>query len=188
MIMKKGILGAISALLAATLACSIFVGGPPYPEGTTPISTETNQTLQDQIQQAVTAAAETGVISLRLTEGQLTSYLAAKVAEQSNPVITEPRVFLRSGQMKIYGKARSGFFTANVSITLRASIDENNQAQFQVSQTDFGPLAAPQGLNDALAAFVREAFTGWLGPVATGFRLESIRIEDGALTITGRVK
>jgi hypothetical protein len=186
--MKKEILGAVCVLLAATLACSIFVGGPPYPEVTTPVSTETNQSLEDQIQQAVTIGADSGAISLRLTESQLTAYLAAKVAEQKDPVITEPRVVLRSGQMKIYGKARSGIFTANVSITLQASIDENSQAQFQIIQTDLGPLAAPQALNTALAAFVREAFTGWLGPVATGFRLESISIEDGALTITGRVK
>ncbi len=186
--MKKGILGAICALLAATLACSIFVGGPAYPEGTVPNSTETTQSLQEQLQQAVAAGAKSGVISLQLTEGQLTSYLAAKVAEQADPVITEPRVLLRSGRMKIFGKARSGIFTANVGLTMQASIDANGEAGIQVSQVDFGPFAAPKGLNDALAAFVREAFTGWLGPVATGFRLESITIDDGTMTVTGRLK
>ncbi len=188
MTMKKGILSAICALLAATLACSIFVGGPAYPTGTVPISTQDAQSLQEQIQQAIQDGATSGVISLHLTEAQLTAYLAEKVAQETKPVITEPRVLLRAGQMKIFGKARSGVFIANVSITLQASIDENGQAKIEVTQTDFGPLAAPQALNDAVSAFVREAFTGWLGPIATGFRLESISIEDGSMTVTGRVK
>ena len=188
MIIKRGILGAICALLAATLACSIFVGGPAYPEGTVPVSTEPALSLQEQLQQAITAGAGSGAISLTLTEGQLSSYLAAKVAEQPDPVITEPRVLLRSGQMKIFGRARSGIFTANIGLTLRASVDANGEAQVELSQADFGPFAAPKELNDAVAAFVREAFTGWLGPVATGFRLDSITIDDGTLTATGRVK
>ena len=125
---------------------------------------------------------------MTLTEGQLTSYLASKVAEQTDPVITEPRVLLRSGQMNIYGKARSGIFTANVGLAMQASVDANGEAQFSVSRADFGPFAAPKGLNDAIAAFVQEAFTGWLGPVATGFRLESLTIDDGTMTITGRIK
>jgi hypothetical protein len=186
--MKKAILGAMSALLLATLACSIFVGGPSYPEGPIPAATETTQSLQDQIKEALTSATDTGVVSLQISEAQLTSYLAAKVAEKPDPVITDPRVYLREGQMKIYGRAASGIFTANVSLTLEARVDSGGQPQVDVTQTDFGPFAAPKGLNDAMAAFAQEAFTGWLGPVATGFRLENISIGDGVMTITGRIK
>jgi hypothetical protein len=90
--------------------------------------------------------------------------------------------------MKVYAKAQSGIFTANVSITTQVSVDENGQPKIEITQTDFGPLPAPQGVNDAASAFVREAFTGSLGPIATGFRLDSISIADGVMTVTGRVK
>ena len=186
--MKKSNLGAIAALITATLACSVFVGGPSYPEAAGPVSTGTAQSLQDQIEQSVTAGSESGVVAVQLTQEQLTSYLAAKLAQQPDPALTDPLVLLRNGQIEIYGRAHSGIFTANVSMYVQASVDHDGQPHLLITKTDFGPLAAPQGLNDALASFVSEAFTGWLGPVATGFRLVSIDIGDGILTATGRIK
>ena len=185
--MNKAALCALLALLAATLACSIFVGGPAIPT-LSPEPTATAPSLPDQVEQAVTAAATTGLISLQITEGQLTSFLADKLAQQAHPLISNPRVVLQQGQMIVYGQATSGAFVANVSMTLAASVDANGQPQIQVVSTDFGPLPAPQGFNDMIAASFREAFTGYLGPVATGFRLESISIGDGVMTVSGRFK
>lgn len=186
--MNKAVLGAIGALLVATLSCSIFVGGPAYPEETVTATTATPESLQDQIQAAVTAGAQTGEVSLQITEGQLTAWLAQKVSEQAHPIITDPRVYLQAGQMKVYGKASSGIFVANVRFTLSVSVDASGQPQIDIVQTDFGPIAAPPGFNEAVAASIREAFTGWLGPVATGFRLDTITIGDGSMTVTGRFK
>ena len=90
--------------------------------------------------------------------------------------------------MDVYGTAQTGIFRANVRLGLQASVDAEGQPQFDIQQVDFGPIAAPQALNEALAAFIKEAFTGWLGPVATGFRLETITIGDGVMTLTGRIK
>jgi hypothetical protein len=53
---------------------------------------------------------------------------------------------------------------------------------------DFGPFPAPEGLNSTVSAFVQEAFTGALGPAAIGFRLETVTIADGVMTLTGRIK
>jgi hypothetical protein len=67
-------------------------------------------------------------------------------------------------------------------------VDKNGQPQIEITQTDLGPLPAPQRLNDAVSTFVSEAFTGSFGPIATGFRLDSISIADGIMTVSGRVK
>ncbi len=175
-------------LVMASLACTIFVGGPAYPAQTIPVSTEAAQSIQDQIQQALTADAATGAISLQFNESQLTSYLAQKLDEQANPIMTDPQVFLRDGQVQVYGKVQRGLFAANVAIILSASVDEAGQPKIEVVSADFGPLPAPQGLNEAISAVVNEAYTGSLGPAATGFRLESITIADGLITLSGRVK
>lgn len=185
--MKK-IFIALSTLVFSTLACSIFVGGPAYPDTPIPVSTEAVQSLQDQVKQAIADGAQTGTVTLQITEGQLTSYLAFKFDSQANPLITDPQVQLRNGQMKIFGKAQRGMFNANISITMNVSVDDQGKPQIEITQADFGPLPAPQGLNDAVSAVVGEAFTGSLGPVATGFRLESITIADGAMTVVGRTK
>jgi len=176
-------------LLLTSLACTIFVGGPEYSSGTIPVSTEEVQTMQSQIEQALIAGAESGIVSLQITESQLTSYIALKMQEQTSPPFTEPQVLLRNGQMQIFGKIDRGMFTANMLITMNVSVDQSTDLpKIEVVEADFGPFPAPEGLNTAINAIISEAFTGSLGPVAIGFRLESISIADGIMTLTGRIK
>ena len=144
--------------------------------------------LKTQIEQAITTGAETGMVTLQITEVQLTSYLIQKMGDQANPPFTDPQVLLRDNQMQILGKIQSGIFTANMSIILDVTIDESGQPKIEIASADFGPVPLPSGLNDAISSAIDEAFTGSLGPVATGFRLETITIADGTMTLTGRTK
>jgi len=176
-------------LLLTSMACTIFVGGPEYVTQTVPVSTEEVQTMQAQIEQAFAAGAETGVVTLQITESQLTSYITLKMQGQANPPFTEPQVFLRNGQMQMYGKIDRGMFAANMLITMNVSIEPTTGLpKIEIASADFGPFPAPEGLNAAISAVIDEAFTGSLGPVALGFRLESISIADGIMTMTGRIK
>jgi hypothetical protein len=67
-------------------------------------------------------------------------------------------------------------------------VDANGQPQIDIASADFGPFPAPKGLKDAITAMVKEAYTGSLGPVATGLRIESISIANGVMTVTGRIR
>lgn len=185
---QVAILPLILPLALAALACSVFVGGPAYPETAIPVSTEDAGFVEKQFGDAATAAASTGNLTLNITESQLTSIVSQKLAEQTDPFITEPQVYLRDGKIQIYGKATQGNLQANVRIVLTATIDESGKPIISVVSVDFGPLPAPESMNKAISKMVDEAFTGALGPAATGFRLQSITIADGTMTLTGRVK
>jgi hypothetical protein len=176
-------------LLLTSPACTIFVGGPDYPEQTVSVSPDEALSMQTQIEQAFLSGAESGIVTLQITESQLTSYMTQKLQKQSNPPFTEPQVLLRNGQMQMYGKINRGMFAANVLITMNVNIDPTSGLpKIEIASADFGPFPAPEGLNTAISAVVDEAFTGSLGPVAIGFRLESITIADGIMTLTGRIK
>jgi hypothetical protein len=174
--------------MLSTLACTMFVGGPDYPEGAIPVSAQAVESLRAQIETATLAGAQSGTIILQINEEQLTSYIAFKLAAQDNPVLKDPQVFLRDGQMQIYGKVERGYFIANVLVALTVSVDELGQPKIELATVDFGPFPAPEGLKQSVTAIVTEAYTGSLGPVATGFRLEHIDITNGLMTITGRIK
>ena len=178
----------LATIVLVTLACTMFVGGPEYPEETIPVSAEAVLNLRAQIEAAVLAGAESGVITVQITEEQITSYIALKMAEQQNPPLQEPQVFLRDGQMQVYGKVQRGNFVANVLITLTVTVDELGQPKIEIASADFGPFPAPDGLKKSLTALITEAYTGSLGPVATGFRLDTIYIANGIMTVTGRIK
>ena len=183
-------------LILTSLACTVFVGGPDYSSlPPIPVSAAAAQSIQDEVKRAFEAGAQTGVITINLTEPQVTSYLAARLQsdpslQQSDkkPFITDPQVYLRDGQMQIYGKTQQGLFTANIGIIVQMGVDANGQPQIQITSADFGPFPVPEGLKNAITAMVKEAYTGSFGPVATGLRIESIAIANGVMTITGRIK
>lgn len=177
------------ALILASLACSIFIGGPEYPAQSVPISADEVQNMNAQIEEAFAAGAETGSVTIQITESQLTSLIALKLQNQTKPPFTEPQILLRNNQLQLFGKFISGSFVANMLITANVGVDEaSGQPKIEISSADFGPLPAPEGMNTAINAMIAEAFTGTLGPVAIGFRLESINIADGVMTMTGRIK
>ena len=176
-------------LLLTSLACSVFVGGPDYPEQTVTASPDEALSMQTQIEQALLSGAESGIVTLQITESQLTSYMVQKMQTQENPPFTEPQILLRNGQMLLYGKINRGMFDANMLITMNVNIDPTSgMPKIEIASADFGPVPAPEGVNSAIGAIIDEAFTGSMGPVATGFRLETITIADGIMTLTGRIK
>jgi hypothetical protein len=193
---KKGLPLFLLSLIVTSLACTIFVGGPDYSNlPPIPVSAEAAESIKEELRRAFEAAVPTGVITINITEPQITSYLAARLQtdaslQQSDkkPLITDPQVYLRDGQMQIYGKTQQGIFTANISIIVNMGVDAEGQPLIEITSADFGPFPAPKGLKDAITAMVREAYTGSLGPVATGLRIETISIANGVMTITGRVR
>jgi hypothetical protein len=183
-------------LVLTSLACTIFVGGPDYSSlPPIPVSAEAAESIKEELRRAFEAGAETGVININLTEPQITSYLAARMQsdpslQQSDkkPLIADPQVYLRDGQMQIYGKTQQGIFAANIGIIVQVGVDANGQPLIEILSADFGPFPAPEGLKNALTAMIKEAYTGSLGPVATGLRIEAISIANGIMTITGRIR
>jgi len=175
-------------VILSMIACTINIGGPTYPELPIPVSTEAAGEIQQLVQTAVAAAGVSGEITLVLTESQLTSFLYYRLATQQQPLFENPQVYLQDGQIRIFGTAHKGYFLATISIVLTAGINDQGQLSLELTSADFGPLPVPAGLNEAITTIMREAYTGAIGPVATGFRLETVIIENGTMTITGTIK
>ena len=179
----------LSVVFLSTLACSINAGGPVYPSDPIPISTESVLELNEQFKSAIEAGTNNnGTIAISVTEAQITSYLTFKFNSQTEPILTNPQVYLRDGQMHIYGITHKGIFVANIGINVSVSVNEQGQPEINLISADFGPFPVPEGFKEVIVRVVQEAFTGTFGPIATGFRLENVSIADGIMTVTGRIK
>ena len=178
----------ICALAAASLACSVFVGGPAFPDPPVPNSPEALQALQAELERARVESMAGGTLRLQLTQEQLTAYVASRLSLQHQPVITGPQVVLGEQEMVVYGRAQSWIFEANVSVTAVFSSDDLGRPQISVTNAELGPMPMPQWLRDGIAAAMNEALTGYIGPAAIGFRLDSIGISGGVMTVTGRLQ
>jgi hypothetical protein len=153
------------SLVITSLACTIFVGGPDYSNlPPIPVSAEAAESIKEELRRAFEAGAQTGVVTINITEPQITSYLAARL--QTDPSLQQ----------------------SDIAIIVTMGMDPNGQPLIEITSADFGPFPAPEGLKDAITAMVREAYTGSLGPVATGLRIDTISIATGVMTITGRIR
>jgi hypothetical protein len=164
------------------------IGGPVYPTPAIPISTEAVGELQSFLETAASTGEISGEVTLMFTEPQLTSYLYYKLQTQSQPFITNPQVYLQDGQLQIYGTVRQGYFQGTARIILNAGVDNQGQLLIKLTSADFGPIPVPNGLMEIITSTIQEAYTGALGPVATGFRLQNVTISNGIMTIIGRTK
>ena len=170
------------------IACTMFIGGPSYPETTIPVSTESISELNQQVQAAETEAAASGIITLTVTESQITSLLVSKLEAEPNPIIYNPQVFLQNGEIQVYGQAVMGTMKANIRVILTVTLDPDGTPILSISSADFGPLPAPDILKNQFSSFIDQAFTGSLGPAVTGIRIENITIANGLMTVSGRTK
>ena len=175
-----------SVIVLAVLACTINIGGPDYPTPGIQVSTEAVGEMQSFMETSVEVGALSGQITLTFTESQLTSYLNAKLLTQTQPLITNPQIYLQDGQIMMYGTVKKNYFTATVRIILSAGIDELGKLKIELVSADFGPLPAPNGIKEIISSTIQEAYTGALGPVATGFRLQSVTIVNGTMTVVGQ--
>ena len=188
---QKKILSLLTALVLASLACNLpGVGssGPDPTEESVPVSTEEAENFVEAWEQAFETARETGVVSLTLTEEQMTSFLAVSLAEQENTTLTDPQVFLREGEMEIVGKYDTGPVTTNAGVVLEISVDAEGKPLIKVISGSLGPLPLPAEILNGISQIINQSLSGQIASAATGFTLESIVISEGTLTMSGTLK
>jgi hypothetical protein len=186
--MRWRIASAVLALALGALACTVNLGGPAAPGEPIPTSEKAAQEILDAWKGAALASASTGEIRLIINEAQLTSLVSARLAEKGEPILHNPQVYLRDGQLQVYGTVRQGLFEGEVLLSVSPILDADGALAFEVTSADLGPVPAPEGIRDSLSAIITEAFAGPIGSLATGLRVTTIAIEDGELALVGEIR
>ncbi len=161
------------------------LGGPASPGEPIPTSEAAAQEILDAWASAAGAFPTTGEVRLLINESQLTSLVAARLAESEDPVLREPQVYLRQGQLQMYGRVQRGPFEGSVLLSISPLVNPDGTLAFELTSADLGPVPAPEGIKDSLSALITEALAGPFGSLATGLRLTSIAIEDGEMALVG---
>jgi len=178
----------LASLLLATLACTIDVGGPEPPGALIPADPGSGEQVRQTWQSAIQSAASDGVVRVLMNESQLTGFIAERFRRDENPLLTEPQVYLRQGEIEIFGIAQRGIFSGRILIAIRPQITDQGEIRFDLSEAKIGPVPAPEALRDTISALLTEAFTGSIGTLATGIRITSLVIADGEMAIVGELR
>jgi len=125
------------------LACTLSLGGPRPPDPPIAVSTAEAGEVLEAWKSALAVNALAGEITLLFNEQQVTSFLAARLAAADDPVLREPQVYLREGELHIYGIADQGPFAARVLLAVAPRLTEDGELAFDVTSADFGPCRPP---------------------------------------------
>jgi hypothetical protein len=165
----------------AGYACSFDLGGPNAPGLPPPPSSdeENLETLWDSL------SGLGGEITLIVNESQLTAFIADRLSQQEDPVLREPRVLLRDGEIRVHGTTDQGPFQASVLLVIEPTVDDQGELSLKVTSAELGPFPLPAFITDSLSALISEAFAGGIGSYATGVQLTTIAIADGEMAVRG---
>ena len=176
------------ALGASTLACTLNVGGPERPAEPIPTSQAAAQEILEAWESAAGASNLSGEVRLIITESQLTSLVATRLADDPDAALQDPQIYLRQGQVQVYGTVQQGPLQGSVLLLITPSVQPDGTLGFTLTSADLGPLPAPEAVKESLSALITEAFAGPVGTLATGLRVTSIAIEDGELALVGELR
>jgi uncharacterized protein YpmS len=176
----------VFALLLAALACNfpsrILTTATPTLEPV-PVTTEAAQELQQNLQMAATQASPDQTVTLTMTEEQLTSLIALELQKEQEPVLTDPQVHLRDGQIEVKGRVEQAGMRLPLTMIVTVSATEQGEAHFDVLSADLGPVSLPDGLKDEIEAQINR----YVSPeIAREVIVEDVQVGDGVMTITGR--
>jgi hypothetical protein len=183
---RSGILLAMLGLVLANLACQINLGGPEPPGPSSPPSGSETE-LTDIWENAI-GTISSGEFRVVFTAEQLTAFLAERMQTSEDPLISNPQVFLDTGQVQVFGFSERGPFSANILITIVPSINSENELTFEITSADFGPIPVPDSLTQGISALITEAFTGSITSRATGIRIKSLSVSDGEMVLISELR
>jgi len=178
---------AVVALSAASLACGAGLAGPTPPASPIPISTEAAGEFENLWQNAIDNSVD-GKVTVVMTEEQVTSYVAIKLAEEPDVPLTDIQIFLRDGKMTLKGNAKVGTISAPATIVINVTVDEDGKIQAAIEDADFGPIPVPQSMLDSLNTSINESLTNELTVDSTQVTIKSIAIADGKMSFSGTIK
>ena len=171
-------------LALAAMACNLPSQRNAVPPTVVPLSPQEAEQFEENLQATLTNTEPGREVSVTIQEGQLSSYLAAQLADQDEPVISNPRVRMTSGRMEIIAQVKQGITVEAKSVVV-PSVDSNGKPRLLVESVTLGSLPVPESLVSQMQGVVDNILDDYLASADTSFRITKIDITEGQTVVSG---
>jgi uncharacterized protein YpmS len=179
----------ILSLVGAALACNLPGRAPSADEAVTepiPVTTEAVESLKEKMLSAEEQAQAGGEVELSLSETEVTSLVAFELAKNNPQLITDVQVYLRDGQVQVKGTYQDGDLSLPVSVMASPQVSSDGFVSITIDSAKVGPVSAPDVLRNQIQTLLDEQLAQLMtGQSGTEFRVSSIEIADGFITLRG---
>lgn len=173
-------------LMITSLACNFGLQAPAPERTPVPLSTEALQALEQDLSETLAEAQQSGDVTISLTEGQVTSYLAERLAQETDFPLSEPLVLFQESRIEVYGKVQTGAVSGSVQIVLTVSVDAQGFPDVEVISANLGAIPLPQFVLDQITTLIDDLIQENMA----GFnaQLLNVQITTGLMTLTARLR
>jgi hypothetical protein len=169
-----------------SLACNLGLGNrQPVPPET--LDSPQSVDSQDNLHLDFTPSDEqNGLVILILNESEVTDIIAAELHDIDGTSIRDIQVFLREGQVQIFGNVNIQGVRANSRIFLVPQITRQGQIRFVIVSAYYSLFPIPEDMISNLQTGIDDNFSNFLQPLIEDVIIESVSVSEGIMTITGR--
>ncbi len=176
---------ALTALVAASLACNYSRPTPDDPSlrSTIAVSTEAVQDLEENLNAAAENLQLGEQVTLIVTESQMTSLVANNFRSEDGPVLQNPQVYLRDGQVQLVGSIHQSGLNLPLEVLISIRVDSAGNLDSTIDSAKFGPFPLPQTQLEQYSGELDRAIANQIG--GQQIVLDGITIADGTMVISG---
>lgn len=181
---------ALSALLSASVACTLALGGPSVPPDSSAPSAEALESFKGQWLDLPESVTD-GQFLLTFTEQEVASVIDAAIVNADTPAgedipLHNIHVDLEENII-LYAQTDGGLVSASGILTLHPSIDDAGELQMQVESAEFGRASFNDALLDRIAVVVADSLVAPADSLPVPIVLTSVAVSDEQLILTGYI-
>jgi uncharacterized protein YpmS len=185
---KKPLLFIACVLVLTSMACRFGsnVSNEPTPFIINePIPSDSNdaESIFEDIQSQI------GTFAFTVTEDEMASYLTLKMSEnQEQAPVENLAVNFQDNQITVSGDVliENIGIKVPVEIGLVAKVDENGQLYFEIVSIKVANMQLPEGLEQSLSTAITDVMNSQFANYLSGYKIESVYVNGGLLTISGK--
>jgi len=123
--------------------------------------------------------------TVTLTELQITSWLAMEMQNNPDLPMREIQVYLRDGQVQIWGIVNGSDNETSALISGMLALDSNGQPAITIESMQIGQQAIPSILLSQAEAWLNQILADKINEQIPGLKIMNINISSGLITISG---
>jgi len=170
----------LSLLVALTIIACTAADSATLPGGPVEISPEAAQRVETKLVEALTLNPNDQFI-LRFTDEEVTSYLALKLEETTEPPITNPQIRFTKGKMYVAGELTNIGPMQVRAMIIAAPRVIDDQLEVDIESVYLGPIPVPNTLLDSLSQTIDIA----LEEAQVSLKITQVEVFESEIVIVG---
>lgn len=158
-------------------------GAPERPGGEIMVSEQSGMEAKSIIENALPQVGS--LSSITITEGQVTSWLAMELKENPDLPLSDVQVFLRNGQVQVWGIVNGSADSTSVLIVSEIKIDNNQQPYFVIESMQIGTQVVPDILLGQMESWLNQMLIENINEQLPGLQMMNVNVVNGLITVSG---